>query len=134
MGRRDGGLLARTSVDQWLEAEGQSFNPPSLALVFQLVFAPMMGIKQDTAAIEQNEVKLAKVLDVYDHRLGESKFLAGDDYTLADLAHLPNGHFLVTKDKGDLFMSRKNVGRWWEEISARPAWKKVVEMQNAPRA
>jgi glutathione S-transferase len=133
MGRRDGGLLARTSVDQWLEAEGQSFNPPSLVLVFQLAFAPMMGLKQDMAAIEQNEAKLAKVLDVYDCRLGESKFLAGDDFTLADLAHLPNGHLLVSNNKGDLFRSRKNLGRWWEEISARPAWKKVVEMQNSPR-
>lgn len=133
MGRKDGGLLARTSVDQWLEAEGHSFNPPSIALVFQLAFAPMMGLKQDTAAIEQNEAKLAKVLDVYDNRLGESRFLAGDDFTLADLSHLPNGHLLVSNNRGDLFMSRKNLGRWWEEISARPAWKKVVELLNAPQ-
>ncbi|KAJ3689760.1 hypothetical protein LUZ61_018924 [Rhynchospora tenuis] len=133
IGGRDGGLLARTSVDQWLEAEGQSFNPPSSALVFQLAFAPMFGFKQDPAAIEQNEAKLANVLDVYDRRLGESKFLAGDDFTLADLVHLPNGHILVSK-KEDLFLSRKNVGRWWEEISARPSWKKVVEMQNVPQS
>ncbi|KAJ4802964.1 Glutathione S-transferase [Rhynchospora pubera] len=132
MGGGDGGLLSRTSVDQWLEAEGQSFIPPSSALVFQLAFVPMFGFKQDPAAIEQNEAKLANVLDVYDCRLGESKFLAGDDFTLADMAHLPNGHILVSKNE-DLFMSRKNVGRWWEEISARPAWKKVVEMQNAPQ-
>ncbi|KAJ3681927.1 hypothetical protein LUZ60_014500 [Juncus effusus] len=134
MGKKEGGLLARASVEQWLEAEGQTFNPPSSALVFQLAFAPLMGLKQDPTLIELNEAKLSKVLDVYESRLGESQFLAGDEFTLADLAHLPNGHILVEKsEKRGLVMERENVKRWWEEISARPAWKKVVEMQNAPR-
>ncbi|KAI3464758.1 hypothetical protein Pfo_021421 [Paulownia fortunei] len=125
--------LGKASIDQWLEAEGQSFNPPSSVLVFQLAFAPRMKIKQDENLIKQNEAKLAKVLDVYDQRLGESRYLAGDDFTLADLSHLPNTQYLVNAtDRGDLFMSRKNVERWWGEISSRESWKKVVEMQNSP--
>ncbi|XP_020094199.1 glutathione S-transferase PARB-like [Ananas comosus] len=132
MGNKEGGFVARAAIEQWLEAEGQSFNPPSSALVFQLAFAPLMGLKQDPAAVEQNEAKLAKVLDVYDKRLGESRYLAGDEFSLADLSHLPNSHILVNKtEKGQLLTSRKNVGRWWEEVSARPSWKKVVEMQRA---
>lgn len=113
-----------------MEAEGQSYNPPSSALVFQLAFAPRMGIKQDEGLIKQNEEKLAKVLDVYEGRLGSSRFLAGDEFTLADLSHLPNTHYLVTSgNRADaMFGSRKNVGRWWEEISSRESWKKVVEM------
>eukprot|EP00262_Sarcandra_glabra_P008866 TRINITY_DN2277_c0_g1_i1.p1 TRINITY_DN2277_c0_g1~~TRINITY_DN2277_c0_g1_i1.p1 ORF type:complete len:231 (+),score=37.46 TRINITY_DN2277_c0_g1_i1:93-785(+) len=128
-------LLERASIEQWLEAEGQSFNPPSSGLVFQLAFAPRMKLKQDPALIEQNELKLGKVLDVYEKRLGDSQFLAGEEFSLADLSHLPNSHYLVNAtDRGQLFSSRKNVNRWWEEISARPSWKKVVEMQNAPPA
>uniref|UniRef100_A0A803NDT2 glutathione transferase n=1 Tax=Chenopodium quinoa TaxID=63459 RepID=A0A803NDT2_CHEQI len=65
-------------------------------------------------------------------RLGESRYLAGDDFTLADLSHLPNTHYLVNgTDVKELFMSRDNVGRWWEEISGRESWKKVVEMQSS---
>ncbi|KAI0500077.1 hypothetical protein KFK09_018285 [Dendrobium nobile] len=124
------GLLDRARIDQWLEAESQNFEPPSLVLVFQLAFAPRMGVKQDSKVIEVNERKLAKVLDVYEQRLGESRFLAGDEFTLADLSHLPNGHHLANRE--NLIKSRKNVGRWWEEISSRPSWKKVVEMQSAP--
>ncbi|KAJ6827542.1 glutathione S-transferase F11-like [Iris pallida] len=132
MGRREGGILEKAWVEQWLEAESQNFNPPCSALVFQLAFAPRMGLKQDPASIEQNEGKLAKVLDVYEQRLGESRFLAGDEFSLADLSHLPNSHYLVNAtDKGGLITSRKNVGRWWEEISSRESWKKVVEMQKA---
>ncbi|THU44898.1 hypothetical protein C4D60_Mb02t12240 [Musa balbisiana] len=132
LGRRDGGLVERAHVEQWLEAEGQSFNPPSSTLVFQLAFAPQMGLPQDPAAILLNEGKLAKVLDVYERRLEESRFLAGDVFSLADLSHLPNGHYVRTGGKVELFTSRKNVARWWEEISMRPSWQKVVEMQRAP--
>lgn len=122
--------LAKASIDQWLEAEGQSFSPPSSALVFQLAFAPRMKIKQDQVAIKQNEERLSKVLDVYEKRLGETQFLAGDEFSLADLSHLPNAQYLVSAtDRGELFTSRENVGRWWGEISTRDSWKKVVGMQ-----
>ncbi|GAV56686.1 GST_C domain-containing protein/GST_N domain-containing protein [Cephalotus follicularis] len=122
--------LSKASIDQWVEAEGQSFNPPSSALVFQLAFAPRMKIKQDPGLIRQNEQKLAKVLDVYDKRLQESQFLGGDEFTLADLSHLPNTQYLVNAtDRANLFGSRKNVERWWDEISSRDSWKKVVDMQ-----
>nr|WQA41652.1 glutathione S-transferase [Salix lindleyana] len=124
--------LEKASIDQWVEAEGQSFGPPSGALVFQLAFAPRMNIPQDQGAIKQNEEKLRKVLDIYERRLGESRFLAGDEFTFADLSHLPNGDYLVNAtDKGHLFTSRENVGRWWNEISDRESWKKVVEMRKS---
>ncbi|KAK9164618.1 hypothetical protein Scep_000217 [Stephania cephalantha] len=126
-------LITKASIDEWVEAEGQSFNPPSSALVFQLAFAPMMKLKQDPNVIKQSEEKLVKVLDVYERRLGESRFLAGEEFTLADLSHLPNTQYLVDRtDKGGLFTERKNVGRWWDEISSRDSWKKVVDMQSLP--
>lgn len=125
--------LVKASIEQWLEAEGQTFNPPSSTLVFQLAFAPRMKIKQDEGLIRQNEEKLKKVLDVYENRLGESRFLAGDEFSLADLSHLPNTQYLVNAtDGGELFTSRENVGRWWAEISSRDSWKKVVGMQKTP--
>ncbi|KAI3875800.1 hypothetical protein MKX03_023723 [Papaver bracteatum] len=127
--------LVKASIDQWIEAEGQSFNPPSSALVFQLAFAPRMKLKQDPELIKQSEEKLKKVLDIYEKRLGESQFLAGDEFTLADLSHLPNTQYILNRtDRGELFTSRKNVARWWNEISSRESWKKVVEMQSAPPA
>ncbi|GFY95814.1 hypothetical protein Acr_11g0001200 [Actinidia rufa] len=124
--------LEKASIDQWLEAEGQSFSPPSAVLVFQLAFAPRMKIKQDEGLIKMNEEKLKKVLDVYEKRLGESRYLSGDEFSLADLSHLPNAQYLMNTDRGELFTSRENVGRWWGEISGRESWKKVVEMQKSP--
>ncbi|ERM96285.1 hypothetical protein AMTRI_Chr09g34950 [Amborella trichopoda] len=126
-------FIERASIDQWIEAEAQSFQPPSGALVFQLFFAPLMGLKTDKVIIDQNQAKLEKVLDIYEKMLEENRFLAGDRFTLADLTHLPNCEYLVQKtDRSGLILGRKNVRRWWEEISSRPAWKKVVELQVAP--
>ncbi|KAL5984068.1 hypothetical protein ACLOJK_018170 [Asimina triloba] len=126
-------LLEKASIDQWVEAEGQTFDPPSSVLLFQLAIAPRMKLKQDPALIAQNEEKLEKVLDVYEGRLGEFRFLAGDEFTLADLSHLPNTQYLVhSTDRGGMFTCRKNVKRWWGEISGRSSWKKVLEIQKKP--
>lgn len=123
--------LVKASIDQWIEAEGQTFNPPSNIIMFQLFFGPRMKINKDEDLIKKNEEKLSKVLDVYEKRLGEYRYLAGDEFTLADLSHLPNTQLLIHgTDRGELFTSRKNVARWWDEISGRESWKKVVKMQN----
>ncbi|KAJ0964044.1 hypothetical protein J5N97_029166 [Dioscorea zingiberensis] len=130
------GTLERALIEQWLQTEAQSCAPPSSALVFHLAFAPMIGIETDEMVVEESKKKLAKVLDIYEQRLQETRFLAGDKFTLADLSHLPNAHRIVKSTEcAKLFMSRKMVSRWWEEISGRLTWKKVVEMQKeAPPA
>ncbi|KAK7820885.1 glutathione s-transferase f11 [Quercus suber] len=77
-----------------------------------------------------NEEKLSKVLDIYEKRLEEARFLASDEFYLANLSHLPNTQYLVSdSNKGNSFTSRENVGRWWDEISSRDSWKKVVDLQ-----
>ena len=48
--------------------------------VFQLAFVPRMNIKQDKVAFRQNEEKLSKVLDIYEKRLGEARFLVSDEF------------------------------------------------------
>ncbi|XP_008780593.2 glutathione S-transferase F10-like [Phoenix dactylifera] len=126
------GVLERATIEQWLQAEARMFDPPSSTLVFHLAFATPLGLHPDQSLIERNEKKLADVLDIYESRLGEDEYLAGDEFTLADLSHLPNAHYLVTKtERGrKLFTSRKNVARWWKAISDRPSWKRVVQIQS----
>ncbi|XP_074565985.1 glutathione S-transferase F11-like [Curcuma longa] len=127
------GTLERASIEQWLQTEAQNFDPPSSALVFNLAFAPLLSLEQDKDAVERSKKKLDAVLEIYDRRLDETEYLAGDKFTLADLSHLPNAHRLVHHtDCGSLFTSRKRVARWWKAISSRPSWKRVVEMQQEP--
>jgi glutathione S-transferase len=121
-------LAEQALVEQWCEVEGHSFFPPASTILFQTVLRPLRGGATDEAVVEINIGKLNKVLDIYEERLSKSKYLAGDFFSLADLQHLPWTQYLVTAcKKGDLISSRKHVNAWWENISSRPAWKKVAE-------
>jgi len=68
-------------------------------------------------------------LDVLDRRLGESRYLAGAHYTIADIAVWP---WYGTLAKGQLYGAGEflqvqdyaNVVRWTDEIARRPAAKR----------
>ncbi|KAL3838748.1 hypothetical protein ACJIZ3_023339 [Penstemon smallii] len=124
-------LEEKALVDQWLEVEGHNYNSLIYILVLQLLVLPRMGQVSDMKLVREIEGKLDKVLDVYEERLSKSKYLAGEKFTLADLSHLPNTRFLMNEGGMDhLIKKRKNVYSWWIDISSRPAWQKVMELQN----
>ena len=52
-----------------------------------------------------------------DERLGNSKFLAGEDYSIADIATFP---WIARHEWHDIGLRKfKNLSRWYSEISAR---------------
>jgi len=77
-------------------------------------------------AIDRFAMEVKRQLDVLDRRLADSAYLAGDDYTVADIAVWPwygalakgllyeAGEFLQVQDYA-------NLQRWTDQIAARPA-------------
>ncbi|XVF71227.1 hypothetical protein PTKIN_Ptkin12aG0019200 [Pterospermum kingtungense] len=123
----------RGQVENWLEVEAHSYNPPIYTLTLQILFSSKLGFTPDQNLIKESEEKLAKVLDVYEERLSKSKYLAGDFFSLADLSHLPFTHYLVgPMGKEDMIRSRKHVSAWWDDISSRPSWQKVLQLCPPP--
>ncbi|KAK1304092.1 Glutathione S-transferase F9 [Acorus calamus] len=119
----------RAIVEQWLEVEAQNYQPPVYDLVVQIMYHPKMGLPSDEAVIKESEEKLGKVLDVYEERLSKSRYLGGDFFSLADASHLPFTQYLVNDvGKGYLIRERKHVSAWWDDISNRPSWKKVLKL------
>ncbi|KAL5811914.1 hypothetical protein ACOSQ3_026864 [Xanthoceras sorbifolium] len=122
-------LEERATVDQWLEVEAHNFNDLVYTMVLQLMVLPRIGQPGDLALVHTCEQKLESVFDVYEKRLSKSKYLAGDWFSLADLSHLPAIRFLMEDAKlVHLVKERKHVNGWWEEISSRPAWKKLMKL------
>jgi GST-like protein len=81
-------------------------------------------------AIDRFSMETKRQLDVLDRRLGETAFIAGSDYTIADIAIWPWYGGLA---KGFLYndaaeflsvQEYKNVQRWAETIFNRPAVKR----------
>ena len=80
-------------------------------------------------AIDRFAMEVKRQLDVLDRRLAESEYLAGNDYTIADIAVFPWYGGLVRgwQYEAAEFLSvqdYKNVQRWAEAIYARPAVKR----------
>ncbi|KAL5076936.1 hypothetical protein RYX36_015920 [Vicia faba] len=122
-------LEEKAMVDQWLEVEAHNFNDLCFNIMFNLVILPRMGKPGDIGLVQRCEEKLEKVFDVYESRLSKSTYLAGDNFSLADLSHLPGiGHLIEEAKMRHLVSERKNVKAWWEKISSRPAWKKLKNL------
>ncbi len=61
-----------------------------------------------------------------DERLSSSKFLSGEDYTIADIATFP---WIARHDWHDIGLKNyKNLCRWYEEISDRKAVQKGFDL------
>ncbi len=87
-------------------------------------------------AIDRYAMEVKRQMDVLDRRLAEAEYLAGSDYTIADMAVWPwygglargllygSGEFLDVQ-------SYKNVQRWTEQIGARPAVKRGVRVNRS---
>jgi len=76
--------------------------------------------------IDRFAMEVKRQLDVLDRNLAERKFLAGDEYTIADIATYPwyGGVVLGNLYDAAEFLdvkSYKNVARWASEIGKRPA-------------
>ncbi|EMS64398.1 hypothetical protein TRIUR3_13626 [Triticum urartu] len=119
--------LERASIEEWLHHEEHNFNPPSRSLFCHLAFP----VAEEDDDIDLQTRKLEDVLEVYEQRLGDSEFLAGNKFTLADLVHLPNSYHITNSEKFlYLYDSRKNVQRWWHDISSRGSWQKVLKVMH----
>ncbi|XP_064988324.1 glutathione S-transferase 3-like [Musa acuminata AAA Group] len=116
----------RAVVDLWLEVESQQFGPPIAALVYEALIKPMLGGATDVTVVEAQATKLEKVLDVYEARLAQSKYLAGAEFTLVDLNHIPYTNYLMKTPKASLVTSRPHLLAWWQDVSSRPAWQKTA--------
>jgi GSH-dependent disulfide-bond oxidoreductase len=78
-------------------------------------------------AIDRFTMEVKRQLDVLDRRLGESEYIAGSEYTIADMAIAPwYGQIVKGQAYGNSaeFLSAqdyKNVQRWTDKVFARPA-------------
>lgn len=80
----------------------------------------------DEARVAQAEKDLDTVLAVYDKILAKQKYLAGDELTLADLFHLPNGAALKAGKWKEVFDKYPNADKWFKGLQERETWVKAA--------
>jgi GST-like protein len=128
--------LAEKFGSAFLPAEGPERAECLSWLFWQMGAAPFLGggfghfyayaPEKIEYAIDRYAMEAKRQLDVLDRRLAESRYLAGDDYTIADIAVWP---WYGTLAKGQLYGAGEflqveaytHVLRWTHEIARRPA-------------
>jgi GST-like protein len=108
-------------------------------LMWQMGSAPFLGggfghfyayapTKQEYP-INRYAMEVKRQMDVLDRRLAESEYIAGTDYTIADMAIWPWYGALakgLVYDAGEFLQVQdyKNVQRWTDQLATRPAVKR----------
>lgn len=117
------GLAQRTRVDQWAEWSKINIALNFTAPIFwRVVRTPPKD--RDGDAIAQAVALLGKKLDIANARLTSQAFLAGDDFTLADVqfGHVMYRYFDIAIDRP----RHSAVERYYERLCRRPAFQEHV--------
>ena len=114
----------RLEINQWLMAQ-MGYIGPMLGQHHQ--FHHYNPGKSEFG--EDRYFKIAKrIYEELDHRLLNSKFLSGENYTIADIATFP---WIARHEWHDIGLSQfKNLTRWYNEISKRDAVIKGFSFMN----
>ena len=105
----------RTATLEWLMWQMGGVGP-MFGQAHHFLFKPKEDVPYGKKRYHDEARRLYKVMNT---RLGKTKYLAGDDYTIADIATYPwvqrhNRHQVALADY-------PNVKRWYDELSRRPA-------------
>ncbi|KAI6039568.1 glutathione S-transferase [Pisolithus marmoratus] len=114
--------------EQAASIEAFNFNPFASIIAQEKLFKPRLGLQTNEQVIQERLTMLNTKLDAYEIILGKQRYLAGNKVTLADLQHLPYGTALVKAGYGEVYSSRPNVARWWNDLTNRPAWQDILEI------
>lgn len=115
---------ARSRAIQWLTWQVAGLGPMGGQASHFLRYAPP---GQDYA-VERYTREYDRLLAVLENRLAESPYLAGDDYTIADMAVWPGqaSAFVMGRQGTE----RPATRRWYEAIAARPAVQRATSRED----
>ncbi|CAN5297959.1 glutathione S-transferase N-terminal domain-containing protein [soil metagenome] len=120
-------LAQRYDVLQWLMFQMGGLGPMLGQAHHFRLYAP----EKIAYAVDRYSNEAKRLYGVLDRRLGNSRFLGSDDYTIADIAAWPWTR--SWKNQGIELVEFPNVKRWFDEIAARPAVQRGIEVLAARR-
>ena len=112
---------ARLDALQWLFWQVSALGPMAGQAGYYRVYAP----KRVPDAIERYTRELRRLYGVLDRRLAGRDYIAGDEYTIADISAYP--WIVPHRPHGQDLAEFPDLRRWFERIAARPAARRVYD-------
>ncbi|MEO8170093.1 MAG: glutathione binding-like protein [Oxalobacteraceae bacterium] len=107
---------------QWLMFQIGGIGPMLGQAHHFRIYAPT----QIEYAVERYTNEAKRLYRIIDHQLAKTAYLTGDHYTIADIATFPWAR--SWKNQGIDWADYPNAKRWFDEISARPAVQRGVQV------
>lgn len=106
------------------------FHTSGLGPAFgQAGFFQRQAAEPQPLAIARFSAEANRTLGVLDGVLAERRYVAGDAFTVADIAHF--GWLWRREFAGVSFENTPHVARWYDAMAARPAVQRAIERVNA---
>jgi glutathione S-transferase len=122
-------LKKRADVNRWLLWEAATWFGVNYTYLVQNVVVPELFKGQpDKKILDDEAPKFETAAKTLDERLAKSKFVCGDNITIADIAVAAPMHMHEFQKSG--FEKYPNIQRWIKEVEKIPAWsdrQKAVE-------
>lgn len=117
------GALGRAQVEMWQRRMELHFLS-AVAQAFRHIHPAMKEweVPQIPEWGEANKPKAIEYLHMLDRHLADSRFIAGDDYTIADITGLVGVEFMKPA-RLEVPAELENVKRWFVDVSSRPSAK-----------
>jgi GST-like protein len=119
--------VGRYTTMQWLMFQMGGVGPMLGQAHHFRIYAP----EKIEYAVNRYSNEAKRLYGVMDKQLGVTRYLAGNDYSIADIATFPWTR--SWKNQGIELDEFPNVRRWFDEISARPAVIRGVEVLASAR-
>lgn len=111
---------ARLRVDQWLMWQMGGVGPMAGQAHHFLKYAPNMDPPQDLPyAKDRYRAEVARLYGVLDRQLAKNSYVAGDSYTIADMAIWPWAS--LWEGQQQTLEDKPHLARWIEQVGSRPA-------------
>ena len=110
----------RVAVDQWLMWQMGGVGPMAGQAHHFLKYAPALTPPQDLPyAKDRYRAEVARLYGVLDRQLAANRYVAGDAYSIADMAIW--GWASLWEGQQQTLEDKPAMKRWLEEVGARPA-------------
>lgn len=128
LAEKTGKLLASSGAERYRALEWLNWQMGGIGPMFgQLGFFAIRSEEKSALAITRFSEESGRLLNVLERRLQESAYLAGDNYTIADIICYPwvfSGTTYLKPALGEVIEAMPSVNRWLSAVGRREAVKR----------
>jgi glutathione S-transferase len=116
-------LKQRADINRWLLWEASTWFPSCYTYLVEYVVKPLLQTEPDETVIGKEAPNWHRLAGILDARLAQSKWLAGDTVTIADIAVASPMH--IYKWQRLPLGDHPNLKRWMAAVEQLPCWQKT---------